>query len=56
MYAKRLEKIKLSELINEIEVEEWKELFEGEKLLGHNERKRFYKIHIKYEPEKFIEK
>ena len=54
-YAKRLERIKLSAFIKNIEVEEWKELYGGEKLLVHGERKRFYKIDIKYEKEDLIE-
>ena len=56
LHAKRLEKVKMSELVNSIEVEEWKVLFEGEKLLSHNERKRHYKISINYEPEEYISK
>ena len=55
-YAKRLERIKLASFIKSIEVEEWKELYRGEKLLVHGDRKRFYRINIKYEKEELMEK
>lgn len=52
-FAKKLEKIKLGLLIKDLDVEEWKELYNEEtgKLLPHMERKRYYKININYEPE-----
>ena len=53
-----MNRVKLSQLIKSIDVEEWKELFttNNKTLLSYQERKRFYRIKIYYEKEEFIQK
>jgi hypothetical protein len=50
-YAKKMEKVNLSKLIRNIEVEEWKSLFThpSNNLLNYADRKRYYKITLHYE-------
>lgn len=55
--ARKMNRVKLSQLIKAIDVEEWKELFTMHKvLLSHQERKRYYRIKIHYEKEEWIKK
>lgn len=43
-------------LIKNVQVEEWKELMSGKKLLDFLERKRYYKITLNFEKEEFMKK
>lgn len=48
--------MRLRALIKNVQVEEWKELMSGKKLLDFLERKRCYKITLNFEKEEFMKK
>jgi len=42
--------------VKHVTVEEWKELYNGDRLLDYHDRKRYYRITLDYEKEDFMRK